>query len=129
MAKPTVIYGGPYVHESEAIIAESQKKNPNFEKLVAGWNTITQGAVDAIELAKNPPEPFSGNFSKNSVISKEEAENPPIPPVTLYTTPDEDVIAQDYKDHEDDPEKTVTVETKSKTADSEKSADVDLDKL
>jgi hypothetical protein len=136
MAKPTVIYGGPYAHESEAILAEANKKKPDFDKLIEGWNTITQGAVEAIEQAKNPPEPFAGNWSNNHKVSKEEAENPPIPATIIYATPDKDVIDQDYKEHEDDPEKVVTVVknpdkpvTKSKTADSKKSDDVDLDKL
>lgn len=118
---PETIYGGPYAHESAAIIEESQKKKPNYERLIRGWNTITQGAREAIDKLENPVEPESGKFSENSKISKEEAENPPIPPVTLYTTPDEDIIDQDAQDHVDDPEKNVTAPIKS--------ADVDLDKL
>lgn len=122
---PTTIYGGPYAHESEAILEESKKKKPNFDKLIAGWNTITQGALEAIELQKNPVEPKSGKFSENHKISKEEAENPEVPPVTLYTTPDEDIIDQDAKDHVDDPEKNVT----APIAEAKSDNDVDLDKL
>jgi hypothetical protein len=127
---PETIYGGPYEHESAAITEESQKKKPNYERLIRGWNTITQGALAYIDSLENPVEPKSGKFSENSRISKEEAENPPVPPVTLYVTPDEDIIDQDYKDHIDDPDKVVTVaEPKSETADSKKSDDLDLDKL
>lgn len=121
---PETIYGGPYAHESAAIIEESQKKKPNYERLIRGWNTITQGAREAIDKLENPVEPESGKFSENSKISKEEAENPPIPPVTLYTTPDEDIIDQDAKDHVNDPEKNVTAPIESKSDN-----DVDLDKL
>lgn len=124
---PTTIYGGPYAHESEAIIEESQKKKPNYERLIRGWNTITAGALEAIDKLENPVEPESGKFSENAKISKEEAENPPIPPVTLYTTPDEDIIDQDAHKDIDDPEKNVTAPIESKSE--EKSDDVDLDKL
>jgi hypothetical protein len=119
---PTTIYGGPYAHESEAILEEAKKKKPNFERLIQNWNTITQGAVEAIEAAKNPVEPASGKFTENSKISKEEAENPYIPTVTLYTTPDSQHIDQDADKDRNDPEKLVT-------APETKSADVDLDKL
>ena len=128
---PETIYGGPYAHESAAIIEESQKKRPNYERLIRNWNTITQGARDAISALENPVEPESGKFVTNSKISKEEAENPEIPPVTLYTTPDEDIIDQDaYKDI-DDPEKNVTapIEKPETKDDSEKKSEVNLDDL
>jgi hypothetical protein len=127
---PTTIYGGPYAHESEAILEEAKKKRPNYERLVANWNTITQGAEEIIEGLKNPVEPASGKFVTNSKISKEEAENPYIPTVTLYTTPDEKILPQDAEKDIDDPEKNVTAPvTKSDSADSKKSTEVDLDKL
>lgn len=125
-----VIYGGPYAHESEAIIAESQKKKPNFDKLISGWNTITQGALDAIENVKNPPEPFSGTFSKN-VVNVDEEE---VPEVSLYITPDEAILPQDAEKDRDNPEKFITVgniqdqATPYKKNESEKSDDV-LDSL
>lgn len=127
---PTTIYGGPYAHENEAIIAEAQKKKPDFDRLIKNWNTITQGALEVIDGYKNPVDPASGEFSKNFQLSKEEAENPYIPTVTLYTTPDENVIDQDADKDRNDPEKNVTApETKSETADSKESDEVDLDKL
>ena len=126
MAGPTVIYGGPYAHESAAIIAESEKKKPNFDKLIAGWNTITQGAVEAIDRAKNPPEPFSGNFVNN--VKNADPEEPEVPAVTKYTTPDEDIIDQDFEKDIEDPEKNVTVPGVENKNSFDKSDDV-LDNL
>lgn len=109
MTGPTVIYGGPYSHESEAIVAESQKETPDFDGLIAGWNTITQGALEALEHAKNPPEPFSGNFSRN--VKNVDDEKAEVPPVTLYTTPDENILPQDADKDRDNPEVVVTAPT------------------
>jgi len=84
--------------------------------------------MEAIDRAKNPPEPFSGNFVNNVKISDEEAENPEIPAVTKYTTPDEDIIDQDYEKDIADPEKNVTVPGVENQNSFDKSDDV-LDKL
>lgn len=71
MPKPVAIYGGPYAHEVESIKEESERKKPNYEKLISGWKSISQGALDYIEDLKNPANALDGNFSENSVIDYE----------------------------------------------------------
>lgn len=67
---PTVVYGGPYLPETEAIIAESLKENPDYDGLVKNWKTISTGAQAYIEQIQKPVKAPTGKFVKN-VIEKE----------------------------------------------------------
>lgn len=74
MAKPAIIYGGPYAHESDAITAESAKKHPNYDQLISGWKSISQGASDYIHSLKNPVNPEPGEFMPNVVVDYEKVD-------------------------------------------------------
>ena len=67
-AKPAVIYGGPYAHETDEITLESSKEKPNYDKLISGWKTISQGAMDYIATLKRPEDIRVGPFTENVVI-------------------------------------------------------------
>jgi hypothetical protein len=77
MAKHKIkeVYGGPYLAESEAIITESRKEKPNYDELIANWETISQGALAFIEKQKEGFSKPVGEFVTNVVI-KEEPEEP-----------------------------------------------------
>lgn len=79
--KPEIIYGGPYAVESDAITLESAKEKPDYDGLISGWKSISQGAYDYIQSLKEPVE-VSGPFVENV----KEAEN--------EDTPSEDTSGQ-----------------------------------
>lgn len=68
MSKPVIVYGGPYAHETDDITLESSKETPNYDELISGWKTISQGAHDYIEALKNPVAPEPGPFTNNVVV-------------------------------------------------------------
>lgn len=84
---PKTVYGGPYVHETDAITAESLKEKPDYDALIADWETISDGAERYIVQLSEPVELPVGDFIQNVVF--DEAEEAEIPEVTLYTTPDD----------------------------------------
>jgi hypothetical protein len=76
MAKkaPKEVYGGPYAAESNAIIAESRKEKPDYEGLIANWETVSGGALAFIEKQKEGFEAPVGVFVENVVLNEEESE-------------------------------------------------------
>jgi hypothetical protein len=67
--KPETVYGGPYAQESDAITAESLKKKPDYERLISGWKTVSQGALDFIASQPHKePEAPEGPFVENVKI-------------------------------------------------------------
>lgn len=69
--KPTVVYGGPYATETDPITFESSKENPDYDGLISGWKTISQGAVDYIASLKKPEPVTDGVFVQNASLPEE----------------------------------------------------------
>ena len=77
--KPETVYGGPYSQETDAIVEESLKKKPDYEKLISGWKTVSQGALDFIASQPHKePESPEGPFVENVKIEydKEDTDIP-----------------------------------------------------
>jgi hypothetical protein len=72
---PKEVYGGPYAQESNAIIAEGQKDKPDYDGLIANWETISGGALAFIEKQKEGFEKPVGVFVENVVIEHPSLEN------------------------------------------------------
>ena len=73
--KPSVVYGGPYSQESDAITLESAQEKPDYDNLISGWKTISQGAVDYIASLKKPAKEKDGPFINNVVIDYDKVDN------------------------------------------------------
>jgi len=80
MTKPVAVYGGPYAHETDEITLESSKETPDYDSLISGWKTISQGALDYIESLKHPVDPKTGTFVTNVVVNydKEDGTTPEV---------------------------------------------------
>lgn len=75
LKKPTTVYGGPYSQESDAITLESSKKKPNYDQLISGWKTVSQGALDYIASLESPVEREEGPFVDNVKIDYDKVDN------------------------------------------------------
>lgn len=75
MKQPTIVYGGPYAHETDAITLESSQEKPNYDRLISEWNTISQGAHDYITSLKNPVDPIVGVFVENVKVDYDKVDN------------------------------------------------------
>lgn len=89
LLRENAVYGGPYLDESTAIIAESEKEKPDFAALVKDWDTISSGALDFIDQVQKPVEqpvgPFIENFVEEEAPAEETApvEEAPVDPVVV----------------------------------------------
>jgi hypothetical protein len=81
---PKEVYGGPYAEESSAIIAESRKKSPDYDKLIANWETISGGALAFIEKQKEGFETPVGEFVQNVII--DHPDEPEVPEIHLFAS-------------------------------------------
>lgn len=73
---PKTVYGGPYLHESEAIIAESRKETPDYDALIKDWDSISQGAEAFIVKLSEGFEKPVGVFVEN--VKEEEVQEPDV---------------------------------------------------
>jgi hypothetical protein len=73
--KPTVVYGGPYADETDAITLESSKETPDYDGLISDWKTVSQGAVDYIASLKKPLVIPVGVFVNNVEVDYDKVDN------------------------------------------------------
>lgn len=90
---PTVVYGGPYANEADAITTESQKENPNYDELVKDWKTISSGAQAYIEQVQKPVEAPVGKFVSN--VKEKKTDKVVVPEVIPFISPNEVVTDPD----------------------------------
>jgi hypothetical protein len=108
LSKDDAVYGGPYLDESTAILTEARKDEPDFEKLVSDWDTISNGALRLIDTVQNPKPkpvgPFVENFKDDSTLVFIE---PPVSLDNLEEDEDDEYDEDDFDDFVDEDEDTL----------------------